>query len=263
MTGCLCPLFCLAVCLVFGACPSGPSSSGPDGKQDTQEASTVERKIEFFDGLLSRRGTAARIMDDLDLALPERVRLTEVAYDSGLVQIKGKAPSNNLLADFVSRLEESPSMTEVMLQSSVQKSGRNGEFQEFALRARVEAPSGDVGKSSAFGSPAERLEALEKTLPARGETADLLRQLQTLASDSGLQVTGFTQGDEAAGEFAGEWPVLLGLAGSRRELRRFFEGLANLPRLWLVNKFSLKAVDPQDARSDVRASITAQTYFSR
>jgi hypothetical protein len=39
--------------------------------------------------------------------------------------------------------------------------------------------------------------------------------------------------------------------------------MADLPGLWLIRNFSMKAVSDQDADSPVRASITALTYLLR
>jgi type IV pilus assembly protein PilO len=82
-----------------------------------------------------------------------------------------------------------------------------------------------------------------------------------LASEAGLQMTGFTPGNEIPGEFYAERPVPIEVTGSQADLGRYLRGMADLPHPWIVSKFSFKAVDPQDARSPVRASITAQTYL--
>lgn len=252
---------CLAAGLVLAACQSGPSSSAPDRTAEQEQALAIERKAEFIEGLLAGRHTAARLMDDLRAALPDRVRLTEGVYGSGEVRIKGNAPSNNLLADYIARLGGSAVLTEATLQSSVQISGRGGERQEFALHALVRDPGGDEPET--HGSPAARLEELEKLLPARQETADMLRELQMLALGSGLQMTKFAPGNEIPGEFYKGWPVAIEIAGSQAGLGRYFSDLAQLPRLWLVEKFSFKAVSPQDPRSPVRASITLRTCLLR
>ena len=127
----------LAVGFALAGCDSGPSSSAPDRTAEQERALAVERRAGFLDGLLAGRRTAARLMDDLAAALPDRVRLTEGVYDSATVRIKGLAPSNTLIADFIARLGRSAVLTEVMLTSSVQKSGRGGEFQEFAVIAHA------------------------------------------------------------------------------------------------------------------------------
>ena len=56
-------------------------------------------------------------------------------------------------------------------------------------------------------------------------------------------------------------PVSIEVAGSRTELGRYLDGMARLPHFWLVKHLSVKAVDTQDARSPIRASIAAQAYF--
>jgi hypothetical protein len=261
-------LCCLGACLVLLACPSGPSSSGPDRASDQEQAEALQRKIEVVEDLMARRPLAARVWDDLSSALPDRVWLIEVVYDSEGVRIKGRARTNNLLADYVSRLEARPGLTQVMLVSSVQKRARGFEFQEFALRASVAdagrenpaAPGAGTGSGST-AALAARLEELEKGLQERKETADLLRKVQQLAYDSSLNVTKFAPGNEVQKEFYGEWPVVIEVTGTRQALGRFFGRMADLPGLWLISNFSVKAVSGEDARSPVRASITAQTFL--
>jgi hypothetical protein len=255
---------CLSAGLIAIANPSAPQTSGPE------QAASLERKIDLINGLMSQRQLAARILNDLSKALPGRVWLTEVIYDSEGIQVKGNALSNNLLADCVSRLEGNPDLTEVNLLSSVQRRARNNEYQEFALRALVKDTRGEKpskpGSKSAPGAVialTKRLEELEKVMPARKETGDILRQLQQAANDSRLKISKFAPGSEMPREFYSEWPISIEVTGTRHDLRRFFDRIADLPRLWLIKKFSFNAISNQDADSSVRASFTAQTCILR
>jgi type IV pilus assembly protein PilO len=252
----------LAACLALAACNSGPSSSTPSGSASTgkDEAATLERKAEYIEGLLARRGVAAAILDDLISALPDRAWLTEVACDLGKVRVKGNAPSNNLVADYISRLEGSPSLTNVALRSSAMKIVKGRESQEFGIEAaarEVKSPSGSSDPLAA------RLEELEKALPSPQDNAEMLRDLQRLARDAGLQMTKFAPGAQVPGEFTSEWPVVVEVSGEPNELVRYLKGLSELPRLWVVDKFACRAVLADDPRSQIRASITAKTYFVR
>jgi len=256
--------FCLSACLISIACPSKPSAPGPE------PAAALERKINLIEGLMGQRPLAARILNELGTALPAAVWLTEVVYGSEGIRIKGRAPSNGLVADYVSSLERSPALTEVNLLSSVQKRARNNEYQEFALRALAKDTGGEKPSKSGYESGPDavvaltkRLEELEKVMPAGKESADILRQFQLAANDSGLKITKFAPGSEIPGEFTSEWPISIEATGSRQGLRRFFGGIEELPRLWLIKKFSFTAVSNDDAESPIRASFTAQTYFLR
>ena len=253
-------LICLGVGLALAACTSGPSSSASSSSK-RDDAAVLELKIEHIEGLLARRSTAGAVLDDLMSALPERAWLTEVAYDPGKVQIKGNAPSNNLLADYVSRLDGRPSLTNLVLRSSAMKIVRGRESQQFTL----EAIARDAGSAPAPAgtSPAVRFEELEKALPSRQDTAGMLRELQRLALDAGLQMTKFAPGAEVAGEFTSALPVSIEVAGDGSELGRYLLDFAGLSRLWTVERFSFKAVSPDDPRSQVRASILAKTYLLR
>ena len=246
--------------LTLAGCQSGPSGSDPSPAAGAA-AALLERKVEFLEGLAAERRVAARVVADLVSALPGRVRLTEISYGGVEVAAKGVAPTNNLLADYLARLAGSAALSDVMLRSSSQKSARSGDYQEFALQAVVRPPDGGAGPDS--GETDARLAALERLVGGRGGPGEILRELQMLALGSGLQMTRFAPGNELAGEFYAEWPVTIEVAGSLDGVGRYLDDLAGLSRLWVVEKLSLKAASPQDARSPLRATVSARAYLPR
>jgi hypothetical protein len=251
-------LLCLAALLAPAACGSGPSTSGPSSSA-RDAAAVLERKIEHIEGLLARRPLAARVFDELASALPDRVWLTDIGCDAGQVRIKGTAPSNDLLADCISRLGESPGLENLALGGSVMKTVKGRERVEFTLEAVArdpERPSAPPGLS-----PADRLAELEKNLGSRQDSSATLREIQRLALDSGLRMTKFMPGVEVRGEFAGALPVAIEVSGSQNEVGRFLRGLAELPGLWVVERFSVKSVSAEDPRSPVRAAVSARAYI--
>jgi hypothetical protein len=248
------------LCLALAACNSGPSSSGSAAPGE-DEAALLGRKADVLGGLIARRQTAAQALDELMSALPDRVWLTEVVYDETGVQVKGRAPTNNLLSDYLSRLERSSSLADTVLRGSAMKTARGREWVEFFLQAAVREPG--AAPAPAGAGPAARLDELEKAFAPRQDTAQTLRELQMLALDAGLQMTKFVPGVETAGEFTSELPVTIEVAGGRADLGGYLRGLAGLPRLWLVERLSFKAASGDDPRSEVRASVSARAYFPR
>ncbi len=98
----------------------------------------LERKINLINDLISQQDLPVRIMYDLSQQLPEWVWLTDVTYDAKGIQIKGKALSNNLIADYIAALEASPNLKNINLISSVQKKTQRDEYLEFSLNAVLE-----------------------------------------------------------------------------------------------------------------------------
>jgi len=98
---------------------------------------SLERKINLINDLRSQQDSAVRIMDQLSRSLPEWVWLTEISYDNKALQIKGKALSNNLIADYMTSLENSPVFSNVSLISSTQKNTQRNEYLEFSLSASL------------------------------------------------------------------------------------------------------------------------------
>jgi hypothetical protein len=236
----------------LSACKSGPPSSGPD------EAALLARKAEHIEGLLAQRPQASGALAALITNLPDRAWLTDVAYDSGKVRTKGIAPSNMVLSDYISRLAQSPSLEGVALAGSVVKTLQGYQWVEFSLQAaaRVSASGAAPGSSGAA-----RLAELEKSLGARPASAGMLRDFHRLASEAGIQMTGYTPSAEAPGEFTAGLPVAIALSGGGDGVVDFLRGLAALPALWVVEKLSFKSVSADDPRSPVRTSISARAYF--
>jgi type IV pilus assembly protein PilN len=104
------------------------------------QKSLYEKKINLIRSLKARQEDAVKIMDELSKNIPEWVWLTDASFDSQNIQIKGRALSNNLIADYISNLELSPYIGSVSLDSSTQRRLGNNEFMEFSLNAKYLMP---------------------------------------------------------------------------------------------------------------------------
>jgi Tfp pilus assembly protein PilN len=98
----------------------------------------LDRKITLIESLNAQRDLAPRLMDELSRRLPEWVWLSDVTYDDKGVQIKGRALSNNLIADYIASLEASAQLMNVNLVSSTQRTTQGDQYLEFSLRAVIE-----------------------------------------------------------------------------------------------------------------------------
>jgi type IV pilus assembly protein PilN len=107
-------------------------------KKQQAARESLNRKITLIEGLNAQRDMAPRLMDELSRRLPDWVWLNEVTYDAKGLQFKGRALSNNLIADYISGLESSPQIMNVNLVSSTQKTAQGDQYLEFTLRAVLE-----------------------------------------------------------------------------------------------------------------------------
>ena len=99
---------------------------------------SLDRKITLIESLNAQRDMAPRLMDELSRRLPEWVWLNEVVFDEKGIQIKGRALSNNLVADYISGLESSAQIMNVNLVSSTQKTTQGDQYLEFTMRGVLE-----------------------------------------------------------------------------------------------------------------------------
>jgi type IV pilus assembly protein PilO len=106
-----------------------------------------------------------------------------------------------------------------------------------------------------------KLKTLEVNIPQRKETADILRQIQTLAYDSRLDVLRFAPGAEINKEFYAEWPIPIQVSGNYHNLGMFFDRLSKFPRVFTIENFTIKSLARQTDLNTVSANWTAKTYF--
>jgi Tfp pilus assembly protein PilN len=107
-------------------------------KKQQAARESLDRKITLIENLNAQRDMAPRLMDELSRRLPDWVWLNEVVFDEKGIQIKGRALSNNLVADYVTGLEASPQIMNVGVVVTAQKTTRGDQYQEFTLRAVLE-----------------------------------------------------------------------------------------------------------------------------
>lgn len=100
----------------------------------------IVRKIDLINQLKSQQGIAVNIMDELSKHIPYWVWLTEVTYSKQMLQIRGRAIDNNLISEYIYKLETSPYFSNVNLQQSTRRETRGNEFYDFSMTAALVSP---------------------------------------------------------------------------------------------------------------------------
>jgi len=119
------------------------------------QKNTLERKINLINLLKSRQEIAVRTMDELSKNIPGWVWLTESSYNAQEITIKGRALSNNLIADYVYNLENSPLLSNVKIVSITQRTTQTDSiYLEFSLTALYDLPA--IMESSAEAKQGEQ-----------------------------------------------------------------------------------------------------------
>jgi type IV pilus assembly protein PilO len=105
-----------------------------------------------------------------------------------------------------------------------------------------------------------RLEALKAVLPEQKDYADILRRVQTLATQSNLSIRGFQPRPVESKQIHEEWPISLELDGTYHNLGMFFDRISKFPRIINVNALKIRAKDQPSTSSTISAECTATTF---
>jgi type IV pilus assembly protein PilO len=106
----------------------------------------------------------------------------------------------------------------------------------------------------------ERLVNLAEVLPEEKDAADLLRQMQTVATQSELTIKSFKPAPVVAKELHAEWPINLQLDGTYHNLALFFDRVGKFTRIVNISSIDLKGKQKQDPTSTISADCVATTF---
>ena len=105
-----------------------------------------------------------------------------------------------------------------------------------------------------------RLENLKSVLPDEKDAADLLRRLQTVATQSNLTIKSFKPSATVMKQLHAEWPIVLELDGTYNNLAIFFDRVGKFTRIVNVSALDIKGKDKPDRNSTITATCVATTF---
>jgi type IV pilus assembly protein PilO len=105
-----------------------------------------------------------------------------------------------------------------------------------------------------------RLMSLRAVLPDEKDAADLLRRMQTVATQSNLSIKSFTPKATVTKQMHAEWPISLELDGTYHNLALFFDRVGKFTRIVNISGLEVKAKPNPDARATITATCTATTF---
>ncbi len=105
-----------------------------------------------------------------------------------------------------------------------------------------------------------RLESLKAVLPEQKDVADLLRRIQTLATQSNLAIRAFKPAPSVTKDLHAEWPIALQLDGTYHNLGMFFDRVSKFSRIINMSNISIRAKDKPEPTSTITVDCVATTF---
>jgi type IV pilus assembly protein PilN len=129
----------------------------------------IEQKLDVIQSLNEARSGPVRMLDELATHTPDRIWITKVAVHGGRMMMEGMSLDNELVALFLTALEESPYFKDVELVETQAKEKDGFRLNAFEVSAVLTSP--DAEKRALQAAPAS---APAQPAPAgakRGKTA--------------------------------------------------------------------------------------------
>ncbi len=105
-----------------------------------------------------------------------------------------------------------------------------------------------------------RLDSLKSVLPDEKDAADLLRRLETVATQSHLVIKSFKPSPIVTRQLHAEWPISLELEGSYHNLAIFFDRVGKFTRIVNISTLDVKNKPKPEPNSTITATCVATTF---
>lgn len=133
---------------------------------------------------------------------------------------------------------------------------------EVELKRQFESKAMLASNLEAYKQQMVQLENLVDTqlkqLPNTHEVAGLLDDISFIATDNGLQLNRINWEPEVQHEFSTELPMRIEVVGTYHELGKFTAAMAALPRIVILESFTLN--QSKDQEDMIGMSMLAKTY---
>jgi type IV pilus assembly protein PilO len=105
-----------------------------------------------------------------------------------------------------------------------------------------------------------RLANLRAVLPEEKDAADLLRRMQTVATQSNLDIRSFRPNPIVTKTLHAEWPISLELQGTYHNLATFFDRVGKFTRIINISNVDIKGRENAGSNLTITATCTATTF---
>jgi len=106
-----------------------------------------------------------------------------------------------------------------------------------------------------------QLDELKAIIPPVRDDSKLLQQFESIAKRSRLEINKMQPQRTRRKEFYDEYPISVDVVGNYHDLAKFFDRMANLPRIFNVQGVKIKTA--RKSESSVAANFTAVTFIYR
>ena len=97
-------------------------------------------------------------------------------------------------------------------------------------------------------------------LPEEKDAADLLRRMQTVATQSNLTIKSFKPAPVVTKQLHAEWPIALELDGTYHNLAIFFDRVGKFTRIVNITGLDVRGKEPPDPNTTIIAQCIATTF---
>jgi type IV pilus assembly protein PilN len=129
----------------------------------------IEQKLDVIERLERSRSGPVHILDELATRTPERVWLTNLSATGGQIQLEGMSLDNELVALFLTALNDSPYFANVELKETELKTVDELKLNTFKIVAQLESP--DAPAPASVPAPAVKGKPAKGKQPAAAKAA--------------------------------------------------------------------------------------------
>jgi len=244
-----------------------------NAKTAQTQINPLEQRLTFLSNLADVQHYPAKMMKELEDALPGDTWLTELTFSQKKLSITGQTRKEDKIAIFLDNLKNRDIFQNLEYLGASKSSSGKPLF-KFKVNARYQEGSKDSDKKISKKDPGQDIDTqgeskerllnrLENRLVVKKEISTVLRKLPGIIAESKLRILkwGTLSEVSAAGENGGqgiynELPVMIELQGDFHNLALFFKKVSELNNFHIIDDVVCKQVAEKLKTTDITLAVT-------
>lgn len=242
-------------------------------KTEQKQIDPLKQRLTFLSNLANVRHYPAKMMTELENALPGDTRVTELHFSQKKLSITGETLKEDQVAKFLDNLKNRD-IFQNLEYLGTSKTNNGKPLFKFKVKAIYKEGSEDIDKKIKKKDPGQAIDAqgeskehllnrLENRLVVEKEVATVLRKLPGIIGDSKLRILKWAtlrevpaSGGNGGREICYELPVMIELQGNFHNLAVFFKKVSELNKFHIIDDVTFKRVPEKLETADITLAVT-------
>ena len=230
---------------------------------ETISKDDLNKRIHFLYKLKALQKYPGAVLDTLDKALPDGVRITGLVLNKEKISLQGYALNNNRIAEYINNLKGEKIFNNIEFNRSTRVKKKGQHIFKFSLTILPGEIIVDEIKGQKQQDLRSLLSGLENLLLEKIEIAKILNEVQFMLIDSNLETKKIAPTSTKSNELYPGYTLIIQADGNYSNLNLLFDKVSKMDNIAAVDELKIKPLSRASKNTTLSATFKITMYIKK